>query len=483
MRLVRSSVAAGVAGLTCAICSPLAAAATRYAAPNGGKEEPCAVAAPCELAYAVENAKEGDEVVVLAERGPYAISAPSGVVGKVKLTVTGPASGPLPEIDDEVAGSALLALGASSTARRLHLVGTMAGGTIASAFFATFEDDVIEARAPEERLAALSTEGVVRDSVLFSGAEEKVIGADALSNFGVAYLRNDTIELPGVGSTAVRAAGTCVLEFVPEPHCGFFSYAPAVNVANTILRGGGQDVVATASESYAGRAELAHSNARNGKVSATRPEEVVELGGNQSGEPLLTSDFHELAGSPTIDAGLSDPLIGAEDLDGNPRTLGAAPDIGAYEFVPPAAAPAPTPSGGSGPSGPGGVPPAATAAAGAARVAGTSVKQPLACTGVPGLHCRFTVVLTTLEHLVGPHVVALSSARRHTRRVTVGSLSVTLASGASATVTVKLGALGRRLLAARGRLPLTATVSAAGAPGPLAAVRSTRLTLRGRRRR
>ena len=48
-------------------------------------------------------------------------------------------------------------------------------------------------------------------------------------------------------------------------------------------------------------------------------------------------DYREAAGSPTIDAGVTDrsaPL----DLDGNARTLGAAPDIGAFEFVPAAVA-------------------------------------------------------------------------------------------------------------------------------------------------
>jgi hypothetical protein len=45
-------------------------------------------------------------------------------------------------------------------------------------------------------------------------------------------------------------------------------------------------------------------------------------------------------GSPTINAGAADPLIGAEDLDGAPRSQGecvgaaGAPDIGAYEFSP-----------------------------------------------------------------------------------------------------------------------------------------------------
>jgi hypothetical protein len=45
---------------------------------------------------------------------------------------------------------------------------------------------------------------------------------------------------------------------------------------------------------------------------------------------LATDDFHLVAGSPLIDRG--DPAYASEtDFDGNPRTAGAAPDIGAFE--------------------------------------------------------------------------------------------------------------------------------------------------------
>jgi hypothetical protein len=52
--------------------------------------------------------------------------------------------------------------------------------------------------------------------------------------------------------------------------------------------------------------------------------------------PLFLSpgDFRQAPGSPTIDAG-SAVGIGSLDLAGNSRNLGAGPDIGAFEFVPP----------------------------------------------------------------------------------------------------------------------------------------------------
>jgi Ca2+-binding RTX toxin-like protein len=72
-------------------------------------------------------------------------------------------------------------------------------------------------------------------------------------------------------------------------------------------------------------------------------------GTNQTAPPLFVNaaigDFHQLAGSPTIDAGAVVDLMGTADIDGDPRMVGVAPDIGADEFVPslPTPPPASTP--------------------------------------------------------------------------------------------------------------------------------------------
>lgn len=58
--------------------------------------------------------------------------------------------------------------------------------------------------------------------------------------------------------------------------------------------------------------------------------------GNITSDPQFVDsgngDFHLASTSPCIDAGITQPwMIGARDLDGNPRVSGASVDIGAYE--------------------------------------------------------------------------------------------------------------------------------------------------------
>jgi hypothetical protein len=83
---------------------------------------------------------------------------------------------------------------------------------------------------------------------------------------------------------------------------------------------------------------LTHSNFDTTTTTGAGNTSTAGEGTNQDAQPLLadpaSGDFHQLAGSPTIDAGVADPSLGSADIDGEPRTQGAAPDIGADELLP-----------------------------------------------------------------------------------------------------------------------------------------------------
>ena len=55
---------------------------------------------------------------------------------------------------------------------------------------------------------------------------------------------------------------------------------------------------------------------------------------NQTALPIFldTTLYHQAQNSPTVDKGSTDVNVGSADLDGQPRRLGAATDIGADEY-------------------------------------------------------------------------------------------------------------------------------------------------------
>ena len=102
-----------------------------------------------------------------------------------------------------------------------------------------------------------------------------------------------------------------------------------VTLVNTLIRGGARDLDASSKDA---RCAASHSNFRV----ALSPG-VASGPGNQQAAPLFrdaaAGDLRPAAGSPVIDAGTADALLGGADPAGCPRALGGAPDIGAYEFA------------------------------------------------------------------------------------------------------------------------------------------------------
>jgi hypothetical protein len=327
MGLVRAGIAVF---LTTLALAPAAQAAQRYAAPEAAGPEPCGQSAPCSLKQAVTKAKTGDEVVVGA--GTYSVKeplAPEG--GASNVYIHGDFNGPMPQIVGSSTPYTVVATTLDNRIAYLDLSnkGTGAYGALCGAGGSL---DRIRATAVGDFATAIlaASDCAVRDSVAVASG----MNATALSATGsfvttyTARARNLTAVATGTGSKAVLAS--CFACFMASTK---------LDLKNTIAEGVGADL-----ETGSGGA-IVVSNSNFDKTVPNPPGTITDAGGNQTAAPLFidaaNGNYHEAAGSPTIDAGVSDQL-GALDPDGNARVLGAAPDIGAYEFVPPSV-PAPAP--------------------------------------------------------------------------------------------------------------------------------------------
>jgi hypothetical protein len=320
--------------LTCLVvptlCLPaLASATTRLATPGGVKSGPCTPTA-CDLAHAVEVAVDGDQVVV----GPGTYKPGDEVEVKSAASVGGEPGAPLPvvQISDHFlhvknAGATLHDLRVEVVKSTLPYAVTLEAGTV-------------------ERVYAYSTMsagacgvfgGTIRDSVCFGGL---VVGGTTGGNQHI-VLRNVSATNATMGSSG--------------------STATTIDGANLILRSGdpefagGADLAVDVSSGSSAAIVLRSSNYATVNPQASSGTDFTYTApgtaGNQTAPPQFVDfaggDLHELPGSPTVDTGLTDPLLGATDLEGHPRSqpgcLGGAatPDIGAYELAPTVACPRP----------------------------------------------------------------------------------------------------------------------------------------------
>jgi len=298
--------------------------ATYYAAPNATRTSGCTRSEPCTLAGALSSAKAGSTVQL--ESGTYPVSTPLSVSTAVVIHgATGPA---MPEVLGVLTLTKdLLALSGGASISAVRLRSEAPGRDALDLNGATGDQLILEeaASAPAKGghppaaadLVASSSGTVLRDSVAWgsgTGTEGVIArsGKSPSASESIALV-NDT--LIGTGTTgngllSEQAAGTDT-------------------VLNTVLAGAAGDVVAAPSgivRIEASDFNPAHSSGYTGGA------------GNLAAGALFVDaaagDFRELAGSPTIDGGMRSASIGPSDPDGKPRTLGSAPDIGAYEYLP-----------------------------------------------------------------------------------------------------------------------------------------------------
>ncbi len=290
--LSRNAIPAWIAALAAVLAFPGGAlAAQRLASPTGVVSLTCASA--CPLAVAVNAAGPGDEVIVLP--GDYDLGA-TGLAAPAGVAIHGADGQPRPVIHgatDFIAGS-LVKMPLGGSLRHVVLRQDGVGGAAIDATGANLSDLALQNTHPDPEGSQAAR----------LGSGTSMSGSTALdsTDHGVAIMAT------GAGATLhnVTAWG------------GASGYGIFADVGNSAI---GTNVIARApgGTGTSGLVTLAASN----------------TDGNPA--PLLANptggDFHELTGSPTIDAGIPDPLAGLTDMDGDARILGATQDIGADEYI------------------------------------------------------------------------------------------------------------------------------------------------------
>ncbi len=312
---------------------PTATATQRYAAPAGAGTA-CTDSAPCQVEVAVEDAGDGDEVIVLP--GEHQVILPFSAFAN-SLTIRGADNQPRPTIAWGgliVETQMLRVFGANSVIRDLVMrgnIGTIGGletlltGNGTSSANTTLERVLIDQTG--NGIAVIGAQWNVRNSVLRSTSGNGAILSGTLTN--------STIVAPAAERYAVRVSS------------GFDSVVTNLVIRNSILRGGpgagGADLITdTAGQpTRTATANVDYSAFGAGRLRSEGPGTTTITAGpnNVLTSPLLVdlaggTDVHQLPGSPTIDRGDPASVQGVFDFEGEPRVI-VVPDIGADEYIPP----------------------------------------------------------------------------------------------------------------------------------------------------
>ena len=168
---------------------------------------------------------------------------------------------------------------------------------------------------------------------LIAGLGSTVRNSVLASANSVAVVMSGTL----VGSTVTSDASSAVWVSTS------YYQTPSILVRNSIVRGSGAVDVDVQDNDGAGPKsallDIDYSAVRATGIALSGPNATASVGTHNVStsallsNPTLAADVHQLPASPTIDAGTAASAQGL-DIDGDARTIGSAPDIGADEFVP-----------------------------------------------------------------------------------------------------------------------------------------------------
>lgn len=317
-------------------------ATTRFAVPGGNATDPdCTSAgANCSIQHAANVANGGDELIVTP--GTYDFGAAAGPVIVSPLEIHGQDGQPRPLLTSAGGSSdwTFADLGGGGTRLR-HLAfeqtGTGAGLLMAgdSPSPGVQVDDVTAVARGSGAIAIQS----IGDDVLLRDSTAFATGAG-----GAAVHAGGELDAINVTAVAIGASGIGW-----DQACKTTAFVGCTGdsesfLFNTIARGGTSGTSAdlkahtgtcdSVCANYHTTIDAESSNYQS--VTSCTGCSITPASDNQIATPQFVDkangDFHELVSSPTRDTGGPGTFLGPTDPDGNPRTLGPAPDIGAYEY-------------------------------------------------------------------------------------------------------------------------------------------------------
>ncbi len=319
-----------VIGAVLALAAPAAAqGATRYASPGGGTIPGCMKELACSLEYAITEASPNDEVIVTP--GTYEVG--TTISTEKPLFIHGQEGSPPPRI---VAAPEVTPF-KSFAPQHLSYLSIETQGSSEGVLFLPGNETVLErleliARGENALGLRAGNNFTLTDSLIWAGESTGATGLFLQGTAsGLPTLRNDTIVATGSESVGIGI-------FVTHEN------ASISMLAINVIADAETDASAMVSPERTKSSAVIHFDHSN--LDTTEGNVVSTEGQTAPPQFVATSPttFLEAPGSPTIDAGANEPLDGAVDLAGNPRSLPgklsctgtdvAVTDIGAYEFVP-----------------------------------------------------------------------------------------------------------------------------------------------------
>ena len=327
--------------------SSSASGASLYATPDATVHAaPCPESNPCRLDTAISAAVSGDSVIVLPGDYYATGTTPYGPLPPVLAgrRLVGMSKSDPPVIHSKLTANATAALDVVGTGKAEDLilkVADQAGNFYATGVIVSGGGSVNRVLVDVDTVgdtasACASLGGIFTNTVCSvrgtgpnsTAFSSPVSGSDTTTN-----VVNVTAISKSPNSLGIRVGtGT------PNSNLMFLS--------NSIARGQTSDLRVTTNVSTPGGTatiDVDHSNWATQDMTGAGTEQIVDSGGNQTGmtaaEPLFRDaaqvDFREVAGSPTIDAGIELSIAGDFALGGQPRIGGTLTDMGAYEYYQP----------------------------------------------------------------------------------------------------------------------------------------------------